>query len=70
MTAHMWVEIKYTPIVIEEEADGSLHVSATKLSVETADEDAQYGCWSCLVTLNTDSYQTECPGNVLPHPQP
>lgn len=60
MGKHMWVSFQYTPVVIEEQSDGSLKVEAELEAVEVAEEQAVIGCWFCHTNLTTESYNTEC----------
>lgn len=57
---HMWVEIKYVPVTVEEQDDESLSIYASEEGVDLSDEAAVYGCWFCHAPLNTDTFPTEC----------
>lgn len=62
MSAHLWVAIQYTPIIIEVEPDGSLHTSTEPVADEVAREDSVLGCMLCNEALSLDTYYTECSG--------
>jgi len=58
---HAWVEMKYTPIEVEPQLDGSIHVHATEAAIEIAHEEALNGCWFCFTPLTPESLGTDCP---------
>ena len=61
MAAHMWVEMKYTPVSPKLQADGvTIDVYVTSESEEVAHEDAKLGCWFCNTPLHPDTIHTEC----------
>jgi len=60
MSDHAWVEIKYTPVDVQAEDNGSLTVSVTEVQSEAANEEAAMGCWFCHTPLNTETFATEC----------
>lgn len=74
MTQHAWVELKMTPLDIEQAEDGTLMVYATEAAMEIATEEARHACWFCYTPLDSDTFGTECPGGEappgLPHPDP
>lgn len=67
MTQHMWVALSYQPIDVDVDENGVLHTYTTEIGEELAREDSALVCWICLVHLNTDTHDTECPGsqNIL-----
>jgi hypothetical protein len=61
MSKHQWVEIKYTPIEVEADADGeTIHVFATEGAIEAAENDTAHGCWFCHAPLLVDNIDAEC----------
>lgn len=61
-TLHTWVKIQYMPVHVEQADNGTLIVSGTDTAIESADDQAQYGCWFCDTVLDTDTFHTECKG--------
>lgn len=70
MAHHVWVELKMTPLEIEQTEDGTLMVYATEAAMEIATEEARHACWFCYTPLDADTYGTECPGGEAPPRQP
>lgn len=68
MAKHLWVEIQFTPVQTERQADGSVHIYTTEEAKAVAGEEAQYGCWFCSETLDIDNLDEECPGENLDNP--
>lgn len=62
MSRHQWVELKFTPIEVTLESDGSITVEATEAALEIAHDEAKHGCWHCGAPLEVASLDEECPG--------
>jgi hypothetical protein len=67
MADHSWVEMKYTPVEVEQRPDGTLDVHATEAALEIADEEAKYGCWFCFTPLDSDTFGTGCDYQPVEH---
>jgi len=70
MRGHMWVELKMTPVEVEEMPDGTLNLSVAEAAEEIAHEEAQYGCWICFTPLDRNNLGTDCLGGFGPRDVP
>lgn len=52
---HFWVELKYTPLDVTPQEDGTLKVEVTEAAEELANEGSLLGCWFCHLPLTTES---------------
>lgn len=59
--SHAWVNLTYTPVLVEAQTDGSLHTYTTELSEEVARDDGVLICLHCSEPLSTDNYDGVCP---------
>lgn len=62
MADHIWVEMSYTVILPELASDGTVHIFATRESIEAGKEDSRAGCFVCGVELTKDTIKTQCEG--------
>lgn len=60
MSAHSWVNLTYTPVEVEAQADGTLHTFTNELSEELAREGGVLVCIHCHETLSTSNHDREC----------
>lgn len=67
-TKHMWVELRYTPLIVTEEENGSLTVEVEETAEKVAEEEALHGCWFCMAPLTAEAFPTECPGSIFEGP--
>ena len=67
MSAHVWVQMTYVPIIVE--ANGpNLDTYVEDIAADAAAEQSLLGCWFCHTPLTIEAFETECPkitsGNV------
>ena len=58
---HLWVELKYTPLICEMNANGGVDVYASEAAIDIAHEEAITLCWFCDKQLTPDILDEECP---------
>ena len=63
MASHQWVEFMYMPITVEvDEPTGDITTFTYENAEELAKEYSKEGCWNCMIPLNINTVNTECPG--------
>lgn len=63
-SGHMWVSMKYTPLKVSLNIDGSLAIGVDNDTAIVAEEQALRGCWFCHTPLNLETFGSECDPEV------